>query len=656
MISTSFTFPHSHISTFPHFHTKHQSHHHIILCISAIKIKFAPATEAMSEQRSFTNRKLFFYVLFSATGLAFVIKLFMIQIVSDRYKLSADENALRYIYDYPARGLVYDRNGKLMVYNEATFDLMVVPKDIEQLDTARLCKLLGLDREEFRKRLKKAITYSGYQPTIFDSDLPEHVYSRFQEEKAQYKGFYIQTRTKRKYPMSIAPHLLGYISEVNPVILEKDQYYRPGDYIGSSGIEKSYEKELRGEKGLRVMVVDVHNTVQGSYQDGKLDRTPVAGSDLYSTIDADLQAYGEKLMVNKRGSIVAIEPSTGEVLALISAPLYDPNLLVGRTRSKNYKMLQDDSLNHPLYNRATMTRYPPGSTFKVVNGLAGLQEGLIDENIMFSCGGGYYLDHTHTIDCHSHPSPLSIRSAVAYSCNSWFCWAFKKFVDNDKFTSSREGYDRWRTYIDKLGFGHALGIDLPNEFGGYIPEVDFYDRMKGNKQWRANSIVSVAIGQGEIGATPLQLANLTAIIANRGYYITPHVVRAIGNEKNLNKKYMTRIETGIDRKYYEIIADGMAQAVTGGTATIAAMKDIIVCAKTGTAQDPPRKNHSVFIAFAPKDNPKIAIAVLVENSGFGATYAGPIASLMIEYYLHRKIERTDVEERVLNTILLNPNK
>ncbi|HPB01829.1 MAG TPA: penicillin-binding protein 2 [Bacteroidales bacterium] len=611
----------------------------------------------MSENRSYNNRKIFFYFLFSITGFIFIIKLFLIQVVDDKYKESANNNALRYMYEYPARGLVYDRFGKLIVYNSATFDLMVIPRETESFDTLRLCEIIGITKTEYDKRMKKAINLSGYhQPSILDSDLPAEVYSRFQEESSSFKGFYIQSRTKRAYTLPVAPHTLGYIGEASPMIIEKDPYYRSGDYIGINGLEKTYEKELRGEKGLRVMVVDVHNTVQGSYKNGELDREPLSGKDLYSTLDLELQNYAESLMVNKRGGIVAIEPATGEVLAIVSEPSYDPNLLVGRTRSKHYLELQNDVQNHPLYNRAIMTRYPPGSTFKVVNGLAGLQEGIFDDRTMFSCFGGYRLSESHTIDCHAHPSPLAIRSAVAYSCNTWFCWAFKKFVDSDKFTSSREGYERWRNYIYKLGYGHALGIDLPNEFGGYVPEVDYYDRMFGHKKWHANSIVSVAIGQGEIGATPLQLANLTAIIANRGYYITPHVIRAIGSEKNLNTKYMERHETGIDKSHYEIIADGMEMAVLSGTATVAQMNGVVVCAKTGTAQDPPRKNHSVFIAFAPKVNPKIAIAVLVENSGFGATYAGPIASLMIEYYLNRKIERKDLEERIINTVLLNPNQ
>ena len=604
-----------------------------------------------------SNRKIFFIVLFAITGIVFISRLFHIQIIDDKYKVSAKNNALRYIYKYPARGLIYDRFGKLMVYNCASFDLVVVPIEIKNLDTLKFCNLIGISKDEFDKRMKKIINLSGYHKvSVFESDLPNHVYSQFQESSSSYNGFYIQNRTKRAYTLPIAAHTFGYIGEVSPSILEKDDYYRPGDYIGINGIEKFYEKELRGEKGLNVRVVDVHNSIQGSYKDGKLDKKPIPGKDLFSSLDMELQNYAESLMVNKRGGIVAIEPATGEVLAIVSEPSYDPNLLIGRERSKHYLQLQNDEQNHPLYNRAIMTRYPPGSTFKVVNALAALQEGILNENTLFSCYGGYRISDNHTIDCHAHTSPLAIRPAIAYSCNSWFCWAFKRFVDNNKFSSSREGYEKWREYVMNLGFGRQLGIDLPNEFGGTVPEAEYYDKLKGSRKWYANSIVSVAIGQGEIGATPLQLANLTAIIANRGYYIVPHVIKAVGNEKNVNKNFKTKYQTGIDKKYFDIIVDGMEMAVTSGTATVAQIDGITVCAKTGTAQDPPRKNHSVFIAFAPKDEPKIAVAVLVENSGFGATYAAPIASLMIEYYINREVKRKDMEYNIRNTVLLNRNQ
>lgn len=606
-------------------------------------------------KKTFTNRKITFYSLFIFIALVFVVRLMYIQLIDDTYKQSADKNALRYLYEYPARGLIYDRNGKLLVFNEATFDLMVIPHEMEPFDTARLCNILKIDLEEFQKRLKKAKTYSSYLPTIFDSDLPESAYSLFQESAFHYPGFYIQSRTIRIYPIPIAAHTLGSLGEVPPSVLERDKYYRPGEYIGINGLEKSYEEDLRGHKGIKVVLVDVHNRVKGSYQNGALDTAAVAGKNLYCTIDAELQQYAESLMVNKRGGIVAIEPATGEILAIVSAPSYDPNLLVGRERGNNYMTLLNDTKNNPLFNRATMTRYPPGSTFKVVNGLAGLQEGILTDQTTFFCGGGYVMKN-HTIACHGHPSPLSIRAAVQYSCNTWFCWAFKKFVDSPKFSSSREGYDKWRKYVMSLGFGHKLGIDLPGEFAGFIPPVDYYDKSRGSKKWYANSIMSVAIGQGEIGATPLQLANLTAIIANRGYYITPHLVRAVGHPDSLNVDYMKRVNTMIDAKYCQIVVEGMEMVVISGTGTAAQIPGISVCGKTGTAQDPPRKNHSVFIAFAPRDNPKIAIAVLVENCGFGSTYAAPIASLMIEYYLNRKVLRKDMEQTIINSILLNPNK
>ena len=604
-----------------------------------------------------SNRKIFFILLFAITGIIFISKLFYIQVIDDKYKVSAKNNALRYIYKYPARGLIYDRFGKLMVYNCASFDLVVVPIEIKNLDTLKFCNVVGITKDEFDKRMKKIINLSGYhQVSVFESDLSDYVYSQFQESSSSYRGFYIQNRTKRTYTLPIAPHTFGYIGEASPSIIEKDDYYRPGDYIGISGIEKFYEKELRGEKGLNVRVVDVHNSIQGSYKNGELDKKPIPGKDLFSSLDMELQNYAESLMVNKRGGIVAIEPASGEVLAMVSEPSYDPALLVGRERSKHYLELQNDEQNHPLYNRAIMTRYPPGSTFKVVNGLAALQEGILDENTMFSCYGGYRISDSHTIDCHAHWSPLAIRPAIAHSCNSWFCWAFKRFVDNNKFAAPREGYEKWREYVMNLGFGRQLGIDLPNEFGGNVPEAEYYDKLKGSRKWYANSIVSVAIGQGEIGATPLQLANLTAIIANRGYYIVPHVIKAVGNKKNVNKNFKTKYQTGIDKKYFEIIVDGMEMAVTSGTARVAQIDGIKVCAKTGTAQDPPRKNHSVFIAFAPKDEPKIAVAVLVENSGFGATYAAPIASLMIEYYINREVKRKDMEYSIRNTVLLNRNQ
>jgi penicillin-binding protein 2 len=608
----------------------------------------------MKNLHIYSYRKYVLASLVIFIAIVYIGKLFQIQILSDKYKKLAERNSVRYIYEYPSRGLIYDRKNKLMVYNKASFDIVVVPGDIEQLDTNKLLNILSITKEEFLRRLNLAKKYSRFQPSVFEANITEEVYSKFQENKYFFKGFYVQKRTIRQYPYFTAPHLLGYLGEVSPSILSQDSFYQPGDYIGISGLEKAYEKELRGVKGLRVMLVDVHNRIKGSYKNGALDKKPIPGKDLYTSIDLELQMYGEKLMQNKRGAIVAIEPKTGEVLALISSPYYDPNLLVGRDRAKNYRNLAQDTINHPLYNRATMTKYPPGSVFKICNALAALKYQLIDRNTAFSCYGAYPVGGGHDIDCHIHPSPLNLPGAIQYSCNTYFCYVFKHFVDNNQFPSSREGYMVWKNVINKLGFGHPLAIDLPGEVGGNVADAIYYDQMKRTKKWYANSIISVAIGQGEIGATPLQLANLACIIANRGYYIVPHIGKAVGSPQNVLS--FPKIDVDIDSSLFMPIIEGMEMAVLAGTATIAQIPGISVCGKTGTAQDPPRKNHSVFIAFAPKNHPKIAIAVLVENSGFGAEWAAPIASLMIEKYLKGKVNRKDLEQKIMNAVLLNPYK
>lgn len=590
--------------------------------------------------------------MFVISGMILLIRLFYIQIVNDSYKKSAEKNVLRYIYEYPARGLLYDRHGELMVYNVATYDLMVIPRYMREFDTLEFCRITGIDPEGYIKRIDKAKTYSIYLPSIVASHLSPDVYAALQEQLYRFPGHFIQTRSVRQYPRPIASHTLGYIGEASPLILEEDPYYNPGDYIGISGVEKSYEPELRGEKGLRVVMVDVHNREKGSYDNGSQDKKPVPGKDLYLSLDAELQEYGEMLMKNKRGGIVAIEPTTGEILASISAPAYDPNLLVGRQRGNNYMNLLNDTENNPLFNRAIMTRYPPGSTFKIVSGIAALEEGIIDENTAYGCGGGYNMG-SHTIGCHAHPSPLKLREAVAHSCNTYFCYVFKHFVENKKFSSPQEGYEKWRKYVNSLGFGVTVGTDFPNELPGLIPTAEYYNQRLNRKNWRANSIMSVAIGQGEIGATPLQLANLTVIIANRGWYVPPHIVRAIGEPETQNPEYKKKVKTLISRSTCDVFAQGMRMVVTSGTARNAAIEGIEVSGKTGTAQDPPRKNHSVFIAFAPYHEPKIAIAVLIENSGYGATWAAPVASLMIEKYLNREVLRKDLETNIMNAKLLD---
>lgn len=556
------------------------------------------------------------------------------------------------MYEYPSRGLLYDRNGQLMVINVATYDLMVIPRYIKEFDTIAFCNIIGIDTATYAAKLEKAKKYSRYVPSIIISNLSSEIYVGIQEQMYRFPGHFVQTRAMRQYLKPVAAHTLGYIGEASPMVIEDDPYYRPGDYIGISGVEKSYESELRGYKGLRIVMVDVHNREMGSYEKGKFDQSPIPGKDLYLSLDAELQEYGEKLMQNKRGGIVAIEPETGEILACISSPAYDPNLLVGNQRGNNYMKLLADSENNPLFNRAIMTRYPPGSTFKIVSGLAALEEGIITENTSYGCGGGYNIGN-HTVGCHPHASPLRLREAIAQSCNTYFCWVFKHFIDNPKYGSSQKGYERWKKYVNSLGFGVKVGTDFPNELPGLVPTTEFYNQRQNRTSWKANSIISVAIGQGEIGATPLQLANLTAIIANRGWYIPPHIVKAIGRPDKPNKRYGKKVKTMIGTRTCEVFAQGMRMVVTEGTARNAAIDGIEVCGKTGTAQDPPRKNHSVFIAFAPMHHPKIAIAVLIENSGYGATWAAPIASLMIEKYLNREVKRIDVEENMINTNLLN---
>ncbi|MDD3756095.1 MAG: penicillin-binding protein 2 [Bacteroidales bacterium] len=602
--------------------------------------------------RSYENRKWFFIYFFIFVFIILTIRVFYIQIINPTYKTLAEQNTLRYVYEYPQRGTIYDAEGRLLAWWRPVYNLSIIPFELEPFDTIKLANLLELTQEQLTSRIEKAKKMGGYQPITIYEDLSDFVVSYLYEHESEYKGILLEKRFMRDYPLKIGAHFLGYISEVNPKKLEEDAYYRMGDYIGVTGLEEFYEKELRGRKGVKVYVADVHNRIVGRYQNGLLDSSLVNGKNLYTSIDADLQSYGEDLMNNKRGAIVAINPKTGEIITLVSAPSYDPNLLTGRNRSMNYLMLSNDVKNHPLYNRATMTRYPPGSTFKIVNGLAALQENFINEKTFFSCYGGYRIA-SHTIGCHGHPSPTNIISAIQYSCNTYFCQVFKVFVDNKYFSKSSIGYERWRYYVNSLGFGVELGIDLPNEYGGFVPTAEYYNRLKGTRNWRADGVISVAIGQGEIGATPLQLANLATIIANRGWYIPPHIVRAVGHPDSLNKRYNTKIVVPINQNYFDLIIEGMEKAVTAGTATIAMLPEIRVAAKTGTAQDPPRKSHSVFIAFAPVDNPKIAIGVLVENAGWGASYAGPIASLMIEKYLTDTVKRIDLENRMKVAEILN---
>ncbi len=598
---------------------------------------------------AFINRKYVIMALFVLASLVLIIRLFVIQVVKDSYRLSADNNVLRYVTQYPARGLIYDRNGKLIVFNQAAYDLMVVPAQISKFDTTAFCNLLEISQSTFHERMKSAINYSRRAPSVFLKQMSAPTYARFQEKMFLFPGFYVQPRTLRNYSKPVASHVLGYVSEVDDGIIKKDPYYKPGDYIGKSGIEEAYEKVLRGKRGVKIFMVDVFSRVKGSYADGSMDTVAVQGTDIISSIDLDLQEYGELLMSNKRGSIVAIEPATGEVLTLVSSPNYDPSLLVGRVRSDNYSGLLADTLK-PLFNRALMASYPPGSTFKPINGLIALQEQVIIPSTRFECQNGYLF-----VGCHMHDSPLDLQGAVMHSCNAYFCQAYRRVLENPKYLSLSAAYEKWRSYLTGFGFGSKLGTDFVNELAGFIPANSYFDKYYGKNRWKALTVISLAIGQGEIGATPLQMANMTAAIANRGYFYTPHIVKAVGPEKFIDPRFTGKHLINIDSANFEEIVLGMDAAVNGGagkTAGVAALPDIIVCGKTGTAQNPHGKDHSVFIAFAPRDNPKIAIMVFVENAGFGASYAAPIASLMIEKYLKGVTTNKIREQSMINLNLM----
>ena len=599
-------------------------------------------------ERVYANRKFVVIGLFIIIGLIFIIRLFLIQIVADKYVLSANNNVLRYITQYPARGLIFDRNGKLLVYNEAAYDLMVIPRQVKNMDTAELCRLIGIDIADFTERLTKARNYSPYRPSIFESQISRENYGYLEEKMFRFPGFFVQSRTLRKYTYPVAAHTFGYIGEVGPEIIEANPYYKSGDYIGISGIEKSYETVLRGKKGMKIKVVDVLNRDKGSFQGGKYDTTAYAGTDLYSSLDVELQQYGELLMSGKKGSIVALEPATGEILAIVSSPAYDPNLLVGRARKMNYVKLSQDSVLVPLFNRALMASYPPGSTFKLVGALVGQQEGVLFPETRYFCPGGFPLGNGKKVGCHNHASPLNLSESIQHSCNTYYCRVFRSIIDKKTFRTTREGFESWRSYVMSMGFGKKLGIDIPGELNGNIPTSNYYDHYHGKNRWTSMAIISLGIGQGEIGIIPVQLANLAALISNHGSYYVPHIIRAIGKKDNPNKEYLIKKSSHIDPKYFDIVIRGMHDAVEAGTARIAKLDSIAICGKTGTAQNPHGKNHSIFVAFAPQNNPKIAISVVVENAGYGATWAAPIASLMIEKYLNRTVKRKDLEQNMIS--------
>lgn len=570
----------------------------------------------------------------------YIIRLFTLQIMSDDYKKNADSNAFLKKVEFPARGVISDRNGKLLVYNQNAYDIMVVMNEEKgRLDTTEFCNSLGITKEFFIKRMEeikdrnKNPGYSRFTQQLFMSQLSEKEFSVFQEKIYRFPGFYVQRRSVRQYTMPYAAHVLGDVAEVSAADIEEDSYYQPGDYIGKMGVEKSYEKQLRGEKGVQIMLRDAHGRIQGSYMNGKFDRRPVPGKDLTLSLDIKLQALGERLLEGKIGSIVAIEPSTGEVLCMVSSPTYDPRMVTGRKRGKMHAMLSRNPWK-PLLNRSIMGMYPPGSTFKTTQGLTFLTEGIIGPGTSFPCHHGFYCRGLH-VGCHGHASPISLVPAIGTSCNGYFCWGLYYMLGNrKKYKNVQEGMNTWRDYMVSMGFGYKLGIDLSGEKRGLIPNAQYYDKAY-RGSWNALTVISIAIGQGEVLLTPLQIANLGATIANRGYFYTPHVVKKVKGEQ-LEAKFREKHYTKASRRAYEYIVAGMRRAVTGGTCRAADRADYEVCGKTGTAQNH-GQDHSIFMGFAPMNNPKIAIAVYVENGGFGADYGVPIGALMMEQYIKGKL-------------------
>lgn len=586
------------------------------------------------------NRRFVIGGVALAIVLVYIIRLFTIQLLSDDFKKNADSNAFLKKIDYPSRGAIYDRNGKLMVYNQPSYDIMVVMNEAKgHIDTLELCNALGISKEYFVRRMddikdrSKNPGYSRFTEQLFMTQLSDREFSVFREKMFRFPGFYVQKRSIRQYTYPYAAHVLGDIGEVSVSDIEEDNYYQPGDYIGKLGVEKYYEKELRGEKGVQIMLRDAHGRIQGSYHNGKFDRRPVAGRDLTLSIDVKLQALGERMLQGKIGSIVAIEPATGEVLAMVSSPTYDPRNLVGRQRSKAHAALSRNVWK-PLLNRSIMGQYPPGSTFKTTQALTYQTEGIITPNTMFPCHHGFSYRGLH-VGCHGHASPLNLIEAISTSCNGYFCWGLYYMLGNRrKYGNVQKAMDRWRDYMVSMGFGYKLGIDLPGEKRGLIPNASFYDRAY-HKSWNGLTVISIAIGQGEVNLTPLQIANLGATIANRGYFYTPHVVRKVQGLP-LDTAFTHRHRTMASVRAYSAVVAGMRSSALKGTCKALGHLPFTICGKTGTAQNR-GQDHSVFMGFAPMDNPKIAIAVYVENGGFGADFAVPIAGVLFEQYMTGKL-------------------
>ena len=602
-------------------------------------------------------RKTLLPTIIIVTSIILLARLFYLQIIDDTLKIKSENNAIKIKYDFPERGYIYDRNGKLLVANQPSYDIMVVPNEVKEIDTLEFCRILQITKTEFLEKIAKAKVYSPRLPSLFLPQLNKMEFAGFQEKIRKYNGFYIQKRSLRDYQTKHGANVFGFITQVNDNIIAKKPYYKSGDLIGAQGVEEAYEEILRGVKGVRYILKDKHNKEIGSYKDGKFDTIAKQGSDLTLSIDGELQKYGEELMVNKRGGIVAIEPNTGEILALVTAPTYDPALLVGRQRSKNYTKLYNDSIAKPLYDRGLLGEFPPGSPFKILTGLIGLQEGVINEETTFTCGHGFSYGRGAFMKCHCPGGIIKLNFGIYKSCNTYFANTYKRTIE--KYKKPKDGVNVWANHLKSFGLGNFMGYDLPTGRKGHIPTSKFYDRFYPNGGWRSTTIISNSIGQGEVSMTPIQLANMMATIANRGYYYTPHIIKQIKGRK-IDTKYTTKHVTTIDRKYFDPIVNGLFDVYNHGTAYGLGVPGLEICGKTGTAENFAKINgkrvqledHSEFVAFAPRIQPKIAIAVIVENGHYGNTWAGPIATLMIEKYLNKKITRKDLEKRMLEGNLI----
>lgn len=597
----------------------------------------------MNQERRFIIQGIFILV-----GLVFVIRLFTIQVLDDDYRAKAESNVVQRIDEFPYRGLMFDRNDQLLVINNPIFDLMVTPYEVGSMDTTRFCSLFNLDKEEFETKMKEATKYSRVKPSIFLKQISVEDFAKTQNYMVDFPGFFINARTVRSYPHTVLGHALGYLAEIDAGQLENDttRYYKKADYIGKSGLEQSYEEVLRGERGVKYKLVNVRGVDKGAFRQGELDTLPEPGENIYTTIDLDLQAYAERIMEGKTGSVVAIEPSSGEILTMVSAPTYNPNLLSGKSFSSNYLSLLNDE-QKPLFNRPIMADvYPPGSIFKMFQALVAMQEGLISPSTRIFC-------NRSIIACHGDHRNEDLAGAIKYSCNPYFHQVFRLIVnqnlDPNTFKDTELGLEKWRTYMQGFGLGRPLGIDLPNEKPGRLPGPGLYNAIYGEGRWKFSTIYSLSIGQGELGISPIQMANMAAILANRGYYYTPHLVKGIGDKNAVPAKFSEKIYTPIDEKHFEPVIEAMSRVINeeGGTGFRAKIPDIEVCGKTGTSQNPRGEDHSVFIAFAPRENPQIAVAVYVENAGQGARAAAAVAGLVIEKYLKGEVQRKNIEDFAL---------